>query len=55
MTKLPTGTVTLLMTDIEGSTRLWEEHPSSMPGAIRRHHEIVHGEIERHGGARPAD
>jgi predicted ATPase/class 3 adenylate cyclase len=55
MTKLPTGTVTLLMTDIEGSTRLWDEHPGSMPGAIRRHHEIVHEEIERHGGARPAD
>ncbi|MBW3590067.1 MAG: tetratricopeptide repeat protein [Actinobacteria bacterium] len=55
MTKLPTGTVTLLMTDIEGSTRLWEVHPSSMPGAIRRHHEIVHEEIERHGGIRPAD
>ena len=28
--RLPTGTVTLLFTDIERSTRLWEEHPEAM-------------------------
>jgi class 3 adenylate cyclase len=28
---LPTGTVTFLFTDIEGSTRLWELHPEDMP------------------------
>jgi len=30
MGELPAGTVTFLFTDIEGSTRLWEEHPDAM-------------------------
>jgi class 3 adenylate cyclase len=29
----PTGTVTFLFTDIEGSTRLWDQHPDSMSKA----------------------
>src|SRR3990172_7445797 len=33
MTDLPSGTVTFLFTDIEGSTRLWEEHPEAMKRA----------------------
>ena len=37
VTELPTGTVTFLFTDIEGSTRLWEEHPDAMRGALARH------------------
>ncbi|HJZ45764.1 MAG TPA: helix-turn-helix domain-containing protein, partial [Roseiflexaceae bacterium] len=36
-TQLPSGTVTFLFTDIEGSTRLWEQHPSAMPAALARH------------------
>jgi predicted ATPase/class 3 adenylate cyclase len=55
MTGLPTGTVTFLLTDIEGSSKLWEASPDAMTSAIRRHHEIIHGEIERHRGMRPAD
>jgi predicted ATPase/class 3 adenylate cyclase len=37
----PSGTVTLLFTDIVGSTRAWEEHPESMRAALRRHDDLV--------------
>jgi predicted ATPase/class 3 adenylate cyclase len=46
----PKGTVTFLFTDIEGSTRLWEEHPEAMPAALTRHDRLLHQVIERHGG-----
>ena len=46
----PSGTVTFLFTDIEGSTRLAQEHPNEMPGLLARHNAILHGSIERHGG-----
>jgi hypothetical protein len=52
---IPPGTLTMLLTDVEGSTKLWEEHPSAMPRAIRRHHDLAHQAIERHGGYRPPD
>jgi hypothetical protein len=35
--ELPTGTVTFLFTDIEGSTRLWEDHLEAMKGSLARH------------------
>jgi predicted ATPase/class 3 adenylate cyclase len=50
MSELPTGTVTFLFTDIEGSTRLWEEHPEEMQGALSRHDEILRSVIEQHDG-----
>src|SRR5262245_30276826 len=50
MVELPTGTVTFLFTDIEGSTRLWEEHPDAMPAALVRHDEILRTAIDCHGG-----
>ena len=39
-----------LFTDIEGSTRLWEEHTGVMTGVIARHDEILRGVIGDHGG-----
>src|SRR5215468_5396262 len=51
MAELPTGTVTFLFTDLEGSTRLWEERPEGMHAALARHDEIVREAIEGHGGA----
>src|SRR5207344_243465 len=50
MTGLPSGTVTFLFADLEGSTRLWEQHPEAMPAALVRHDEIVRGAIEGNGG-----
>jgi predicted ATPase/class 3 adenylate cyclase len=47
---LPSGTVTFLFTDIEGSTRLWEEHPEAMRDALVRHDEVLREAIESHGG-----
>jgi len=47
---LPTGTVTFLFTDLEGSTRLWEEHPDAMRTALARHDEILRDAVEGHGG-----
>jgi LuxR family maltose regulon positive regulatory protein len=48
---LPSGTVTFLFTDIEGSTQLWEQHPHVMPSALARHDAILRQAIESHGGA----
>ncbi|HXY95127.1 MAG TPA: adenylate/guanylate cyclase domain-containing protein, partial [Acidimicrobiia bacterium] len=43
-------TVTFLFTDLEGSTRLWEEHPGAMRDALARHDEILREAITSHGG-----
>ncbi len=48
--QIPSGTVTLLFTDIEGSTRLWEAEPGPMAAALRRHDEILRSAIEAAGG-----
>lgn len=47
---LPSGTVTFLFTDIEGSTRLWENYPELMQVAVARHDALVHQAVERHHG-----
>jgi adenylate cyclase len=47
---LPTGTVTFLFTDIEGSTRLWEAHRAAMQRALARHDALLRQCIEGHGG-----
>jgi len=51
MTPTPSGTVTFLFTDVEGSTRRWEEHQAAMKDAMARHDEIVRTSIESEGGA----
>jgi predicted ATPase/class 3 adenylate cyclase len=50
MAELPTGTVTFLFTDVEGSTRLWEEQREAMQSALARHDVIVRAAIEAHQG-----
>jgi hypothetical protein len=46
----PTGTVTFLFTDLEGSTRLWQEHADAMHDALARHDELVRTAVQAHGG-----
>ncbi len=50
MTELPSGTVTFLFTDLEGSTRLFQEYPDAMQGALARHDEIVRHAVAGHQG-----
>lgn len=50
MIQRPTGTVTFLFTDIEGSTRMWEQHPDAMRDALALHDEILEREIQAAGG-----
>jgi class 3 adenylate cyclase len=47
---VPTGTVTFLFTDIEGSTRLWEGHPGEMRAAVERHDQILRSIVGQHRG-----
>ena len=47
---LPSGTVTFLFTDIEGSTELFQQHPDAMKDALARHHAILQNAIESHAG-----
>lgn len=46
----PSGTVTFLFTDIEGSTPLWDSFPDAMGAALARHDEIVRSAIDANGG-----
>src|SRR5262245_63784 len=50
MPALPGGTLTFLFTDIEGSTRLWEEQPDTMRLAHTRHDALLRTAIETNGG-----
>ena len=50
MSQPPTGTVTFLFTDIEGSTKLWEQHPEAMRPALARHDVLLCQSIESCGG-----
>ncbi len=46
----PTGTVTFLFTDIEGSTKLSQQYPEAMPDLLARHNEILNQAVETHNG-----
>jgi class 3 adenylate cyclase len=46
----PAGTVTFLLTDLEGSTRLWEEQPDAMRVGLARHDELLREVIESRRG-----
>jgi predicted ATPase/class 3 adenylate cyclase len=50
MVELPSGTVSFLFTDLEGSTRLWEEHPEAMQAALARHDAILREAIVADNG-----
>src|SRR3954452_22699768 len=50
MTELPSGTVTFLLTDVEGSTALWEEAPEAMREALARHDALFDDTVLGHGG-----
>ena len=52
---LPTGTVTLLLADVEGSTRLWETQPDEMTAAMARMNQTVSTTIAAHDGVRPVE
>jgi predicted ATPase/class 3 adenylate cyclase len=48
--ELPSGTVTFLFTDLEGSTRLWEQHRAAMVPALERHDLVLREAVEAAGG-----
>lgn len=47
---LPTGTVTFLFSDVEGSTRLWEDHHEEMKTALAAHDKVMRSAIEDNDG-----
>jgi class 3 adenylate cyclase len=49
---LPSGTLTFLPTDIEGSTTLWEQQPDAMPAALARHDALIAATLAQYGGRR---
>jgi predicted ATPase/class 3 adenylate cyclase/DNA-binding CsgD family transcriptional regulator len=52
---LPTGTVTLLLADVEGSTRLWQSQPEEMTEAVARLDRVVCDIVAAHNGVRPVE
>jgi predicted ATPase/class 3 adenylate cyclase/DNA-binding CsgD family transcriptional regulator len=52
---IPTGTVTFLLSDVEGSTRMWERAPEAMAAAIPRHYALLDEAISCNGGVRPLE
>jgi class 3 adenylate cyclase len=46
----PSGVVTFLFTDVEGSTSRWEKDANAMQAALAAHDEVLRSTIEVHGG-----
>ena len=55
VSELPTGTVTLLLADVEGSTRLWQNQPAEMTAAVADLERTVCEVVAAHGGVRPVE
>src|SRR5882757_5470665 len=55
VSELPTGTVTLLLADVEGSTRLWETQLDEMSKAVARFDHKLTEIVAAHGGVRPVE
>ena len=50
MRELPSGTVTFLFSDVEGSTRLLHEHGDGYADLLSEHRRVIRGAFDRHGG-----
>src|SRR5258708_25156216 len=50
MSTLPTGTITFLFSDIEGSSKKWEQHPDAMRVALAAHDKMLRTAFEEQGG-----
>jgi predicted ATPase/class 3 adenylate cyclase/DNA-binding CsgD family transcriptional regulator len=55
VSELPTGTVTLLLADVEGSTRLWQTQPEQMTAAVALLDRTLADVVAAHGGVRPVE
>jgi predicted ATPase/class 3 adenylate cyclase/DNA-binding CsgD family transcriptional regulator len=55
VSELPTGTVTLLLADVEGSTRLWQHQPDEMSAAVARLDRALSDLVAAHNGVRPVE
>jgi len=55
VSELPTGTVTLLLADVEGSTRLWQTQPEEMTAAVARLDSTLSDLTAAHNGVRPVE
>ena len=53
--EMPAGVVTFVLTDVAGSTRLWEADRDAAARAISRHGAIIDEAVAKHGGARPLE
>ena len=50
MARLPEGTITFMLTDLQGSTQAWERQPKAMRSAMVRHDEIIASTVRMHRG-----